>query len=74
MTEASGSSPIKINYFDYPKRFINKIIEVYDFLINYRYSRLFCSNHTYYCVGMVSVMSATRYVTSTSRYQSRSSM
>ena len=31
------------------------------------YNRLFCCNHTCYCVGMVSVTSA-------SRYQSRSSM
>ena len=36
--------------------------------------RLFCCNHTCYCVGMVSVMSTSRYVTSASRYQSRSSM
>ena len=82
---ASWSSPIKIHYFDYSKRFINRIDEVSDFSIKYRYSdillkninfiynRLFC-NHTYYCVGMVSVTSASRYVTSASRYQSRSSM
>ena len=41
-------------------------------------SRLFCCNHTCYCIGMVSVTSASRYITSTSRYhpryQSRSSM
>ena len=30
---ASGSSPIKIHYFDYLKRFINRINEVYDFSI-----------------------------------------
>ena len=28
---ASVSSPIKIDYFDYPKRFINRINEVYLF-------------------------------------------
>ena len=41
-------------------------------------SRLFCCNHTCYCVNMVSVASASRYITSASRYhpryQSRSSM
>ena len=41
-------------------------------------SRLFCCNHTCYCVNMVSVTSASRYITSASRYhprsQSRSSM
>ena len=56
--------------------------------IKYRYSdtllkklhinRLFCSNHTWYCVNMVSVTSAPRYITSVScyhqRYQSLSSM
>ena len=58
--------------------------------IKYRYSdillkkhklhlnRLFCCNHICYCVIMVSVTSASRYITSAScyhpRYQSRSSM
>ena len=41
-------------------------------------SRLFCCNRTCYCVNMVSVMSASRYITPASRYhqryQSRSSM
>ena len=41
-------------------------------------SRLFCCNYTFYCVNMVSVMSASRYITSASRYhlryQGRSSM
>ena len=40
-------------------------------------SRLFCCNHTCYCVNMVSVTSASRYITSAScyhpRYQSKSS-
>ena len=60
------------------------------FSIKYRYSdillkkhklhlsRLFCCNHTCYCVNMVSVMSASCYITSASHYhlgyQSRSSM
>ena len=106
---ASGSSPIKIHYFDYPIHFMNRINEVYDFSIKYRYSdrlkkknkknnevydfsmkypysdillkninfiynRLFCCNHTCYCVGMGSVTSVSRYVTSASRYQIRLSM
>ena len=60
------------------------------FSIKYRYSdillkkqqlhlsRLFCCNHTCYCVYIVSVTSAPRYITPASRYhpryQSRSSM
>ena len=40
--------------------------------------RLFCSSHICYCVNMVSVTPASRYITSASRYhprfQSRSSM
>ena len=35
---ARGSNPIKIHYFDYPKLFINRKNEVYDFSIKYRYS------------------------------------
>ena len=82
-TVASGSSPIKIHYFDLPKRFINRINKVYDFSIKYCYSDinfisncLFCCSHTCYSVGMVSVISASRYVhvTSVSRNQSRASM
>ena len=42
--------------------------------INFIYNRLFCCNHTCYCVSMVSVTPALRYVMSVSRYQSRSSM
>ena len=60
------------------------------FSIKYRYSdillkkhklhlnRLFCCNHTCYCVNMILVTSASRYITPASRYhpryQSRSSM
>ena len=70
---ALGFSSIKINYFEYPKRFINRINEGYDFSIKYRYSdillekhnfickRLIYCNHTFYWVGMVSVTSASRY-------------
>ena len=42
--------------------------------INFFYNRLFCCNHSCYCVGMVSVTSASHYVKSESHYQSRSSM
>ena len=42
--------------------------------INIIYNRLLCRNHTCHCVGMVSVTSASRYVTSASRYQSRFSI
>ena len=34
-------------------------------------SRLFCCNHTCHCVNMVSVTSASRYITSASRYHPR---
>ena len=39
--------------------------------IKFVYNHLFCCNHTCYYDGMVSVTSASRYVTSASRYQSR---
>ena len=46
--------------------------------INFIYNRLFYCNHTCYCVNMVFVTSASRYITSASgyhpRYQRRSSM
>ena len=42
--------------------------------MNFIYNRLFCCNHNCNCVGMISVTSASLYVTSASRYQSRSSM
>ena len=87
---ACGFSSIKIHYSEYLKSFISRINEVYVFSIKYCYSdillkkhffhlsRLFCCNHTYYSVNMVSVTSASRYITSGSgyhrRYQSRSSM
>ena len=69
-TVACGSSLIKINYFDYPKCFINRINKVMIFWKSINF--IFC-NDTCYSVGMVSVMSASRYVTSAS-HQSRSSM
>ena len=90
---AYGFSSIKIDYSqtDYPKRLMNRISdEDYVFSIKFRYSdillkkhklhlsRFFSCNHTYYCVNEVSVSSASRYITSASRYhpryQSRSSM
>ena len=80
----------KLYYSDYPKSLIRRINEVYVFSMKYHYSdtllkkhklhlsRLFCCNHTCYCVNMVSVKSASHCITSASyyylRYQSRSSM
>ena len=69
---ACGFSSFKIYYSDYPKSLISRINEVkYVFSIKYCYrnillkkkhklhlSRLFCCNHTCYCVYMVSVTSA----------------
>ena len=66
-TVACGSSPIKIHHFDHTKRFINIINTVYLLPFVLRQSHLLlCWNG--------SVTSASRYVTSVSRYQSRSSM
>ena len=74
--------PIEIDS-DYPKSLISRTNEVYVFSIKYRYSdillkkhkhhlsRLFCCNHTCYCINMVSVTSASHYH---SQYQSGSSM
>ena len=79
---ACGFSSIKIDYSDYPKSYSAKLMKFIFFLIKYRYkpqlNRLFCCSHTCYCVNMVSVTSASRYITSAlryhPRYQSRSSM
>ena len=53
----------------------NRISRV--FCVRQALSRLICCNHACYCVNMVSVTSALRYITSASRftprYQSRSS-
>ena len=80
-------SSIKIDNSEYPKSLISRINNfMFFFSIKYRYfiekktsyNRLFCSSHTCYCVYMVSVTPASRYITSASRYhpryQSRSSM
>ena len=78
-----GFSSIKIDYSDYPKSLISRINEVYVFSIKYRYSdillkkhklhlsRLFCCNHTCYCVNTVSLTPGSRYKTSASRYHPR---
>ena len=83
---ACGFSYIKIDYSVYPKSLISRINEVYVFSMKYCYSysdillkkkhklhlsRLFCCNHTCYCVNMVSVTSASRYIMSASRYHLR---
>ena len=74
---AWGFSFIKIDHSDYPKSLISRINEVYVLSIKYRnsdillkkqqhklhLSRLFCCNHTCYCVNMVSVTSVSRYIT-----------
>ena len=75
-----------IKHSDYPKSLISRINEVNVFSIKYRFSGILLikhklhlsqANHTYH-VNMVSVTSASRYITSVSRYhlryQSRSSM
>ena len=64
---------IRIDYSDYPKSLISRINEVYIFFqkLKLYLSRLFCCNHTCYCVNMVSVTSASRYITSASRYHPR---
>ena len=86
-TVACWVSPIKIHFSDYPKSLISRIKEVIILLnnidryfiekkpthINFIYNRLFCCNYTCHCADMVSVTPASRYVTSASRYQSRSS-
>ena len=74
-----GFSSIKTDYSDYPKSLISRINEVYVFSPHKLHlSRLFCCNHTCCFVHMVSVTSASRYITSVSRYhpryKSRSSM
>ena len=71
---ARGFSSIKIDYSDYPKSLISRINEVYVFfskislyLIGKKHelhlNHLFCCNHFCYCVNMVSVTSASRYIT-----------
>ena len=60
---------MKFMYFSIKYRYKN---------INLIYNRLYCCNRTCYCVYLVYVMSAARYITSAlryhPRYQSRSSM
>ena len=69
---ACGFSSIKIDYSDYPKSLNSKLNEVMFFSKNIAIvSRLFCCNHTCYCVNMDSVMTASRYHP---RHQSRYSM
>ena len=57
---------------------LNSRINEIKYLFSRHLSRIFCCNHTCYCVTMVYVTPASRYITSTSRYhsryQSRSSM
>ena len=84
---ACGLFLVKIHFSDYLKNLIIKIHEDYLYFnkislrqyfiennINFIYNCLCCCNQTCYCVGMVSVTSASRNVTSASRYQSRSTI
>ena len=66
---ACGFRSIKIDYSDYSKSLISRINEVY-VLSKYdlHLSRFF---HTCHCVNMVSVTSASRYITPASRYHPR---
>ena len=66
-----GLSPFEIHFSDYLKCSISRINEVYVFSIKkiFIYNRRLLQSHS-----MVSVTSASLYVTSASRYQSRSSM
>ena len=78
---ACGFSSIKIDYYDYQKSLISRINEVYVFFnkfiakakfywknINFIYNRLFCCNHTCYCVNMISVTLTSHYIMSASLY------
>ena len=69
-------------YSDCPKSLISRINEVYVYILfkktQLHLNRLFCCNHTCYCVNAVSVTSASHYITSAlcyqPHYQSRSSV
>ena len=72
---AYGSISIKSDYSDHQKSLISRIVEVYVFFntnllkkthINFIYNRFFCCNYTCYYVNMVSVTSASHYITSAS--------
>ena len=60
---ACGFSPKKSVFLIAKKKLISRINEVYVFIcsINFICNRLICCKHTCYCVGMVSVTSASRY-------------
>ena len=68
---------IKIDSSDYPKSLISRINEVFcysDILlknIKFIYTVCFAAITFVYCVNMVSVMSASRNITSASRYHPR---
>ena len=87
---ACGFSSIAIDYSDYLKRLISRKMMLMYFSLKYRFSGIslkrhqlhyncfFCCDHTCYCGNMISVTSASFYLTSASRYlprcQSRSLM
>ena len=79
---ACGFSPIKIDFSGYPKSLISRINEVMFFSIKYRHCNIllkktltscksFVLLQTCYGVNMVSVTSASRYITPASRYHQR---
>ena len=83
---APGFSPGRINpFFWLPKKFKQQnkwswciFQKNYSNILliktNFMNNRLICCNHTFYCVCMVPMMSASHNVTSAPRYQSRSSV
>ena len=58
---------MKFMYFSIKYRYIDILLKKHKLHLN----RLFCCNHTCYCVNMVSVTSASRYIRSASRYHPR---
>ena len=55
---------MKFMFFSKKYRYSNILLKKHKLHL----SRLFCYNHTCYCVNMVSVMSVSRFITSASRY------
>ena len=70
-------SSSKIHLSDYPnfnqqnKKSFSIFQKILLYFIAKIHNRLLCCNHTCYCVNMVSVTLASRYITPASRYNSR---
>ena len=58
---------MKLMFFSIKYRYCDILLKKHNFI----YNRLFRCNHTCYCVDRVSVTSASRYITSASRYHPR---